>query len=349
MVAQSRQSRVETVCLVILTAVAGAAALFWLRPVMIPFVLAIFVSLGLSAAIDFQVKTLRVPGPLALPVTLLVGGLAFTLLGALVSASVGELAANSGTYNAQFAELIARAVRSVPFNLLGFVAEADLANLSSIPLSAVRTLLAGTTNALLEIISQSFLVIIFVAFLMVGSGRRSQSTGTWGEIEQRVKRYLVVKAGISAFTGLLVGGVLAILGVPLALVFGLFAFLLNFIPSIGSIIATLLPLPVILFSPEVTGAAVVLALVLPGVIQVGIGNIFEPKIMGESLDLHPVVILLMLIFWGMLWGIAGMLLATPLSAIMKILFDKIESTRPIAELMAGRVENLRSPANDTPA
>ena len=57
----------------------------------------------------------------------------------------------------------------------------------------------------------------------------------------------------------------------------------------------------------------------------------------------------MLIFWGMLWGIAGMLLATPLSAIMKILFDKIESTRPIAELMAGRVENLRSPANDTPA
>jgi AI-2 transport protein TqsA len=163
-----------------------------------------------------------------------------------------------------------------------------------------------------------------------------------GEIESRIKRYILTKALVSALTGVLVGTVLVVLGIDLALVFGLFAFLLNFIPSVGSIVSTLLPLPVVLVSPDVAATTAMLAIALPAVIQFAIGSVIEPKIMGGSLDLHPVAILLALILWGMLWGIIGMLLATPITAVMKILFEKMEHTAPIAELLAGRLDALRS-------
>jgi AI-2 transport protein TqsA len=158
----------------------------------------------------------------------------------------------------------------------------------------------------------------------------------WEEIERRIERYLVAKVTISAITGTLVGLILSALGVDLALVFGFLAFLLNFIPSIGSIIATLLPLPVILVSPEVSWTTVGLALALPGALQFVIGNVVEPSIIGDSLDLNPIVILMALIFWGVLWGVVGMLLAAPITAVMKILLERYELTRPVARVMAGR-------------
>jgi AI-2 transport protein TqsA len=113
--------------------------------------------------------------------------------------------------------------------------------------------------------------------------------------------------------------------------------LLNFIPNLGSIIATLLPLPVVLMNPEVSSTTAVLAFVLPALIQFTIGNVIEPNVMGSSLELHPVTILLALVLWGTIWGIVGMLLATPITAAMKILFERLELTAPVANLLAGRL------------
>ena len=122
--------------------------------------------------------------------------------------------------------------------------------------------------------------------------------------------------------------------------FGLLAFLLNFIPSFGSIIATLAPLPIILVNPDIQATAGVLAIVLPAAVQLTLGNFVEPKIMGESLDLHPVVILMSLVFWGMLWGIAGMFLSVPMTAVLQIFLERMEHTRPIADVMAGRLDRV---------
>ena len=130
----------------------------------------------------------------------------------------------------------------------------------------------------------------------------------------------------------------------LALVFGVLAFLLNFIPSIGSVISTLLPLPVIFLSEEMSDAAKVLAIAIPGGLQFAIGSILEPKVMGESLDLHPVVVLLGLIFFGMIWGIVGMILATPMVAVLRIVLERIEMTAPVGNVLAGR---LGPPPPDT--
>lgn len=336
--------RIQTVCLLILSGVALGGALYWLRPVMIPFVLAVFFALGLSPLLELQMRYLRFPRPLAVIATLILSLLLFTLVAALVSASVRQLAANASAYQAKVTQLLTDLAAALPLARFGLRSDALLAPLSEIPVGTVGGLLRGTTNAILDTLSQSLLVLIFVVYLLVGggSGRLAAPSGVWAEIETRIKRYLVTKALLSAATGTLVGGVLAVLGVDLALVFGLFAFLLNFIPSVGSVIATLLPLPVVIVSPDISPTVAILAIAIPGAIQFTIGNVVEPKMMGESLDLHPIVILMGLIFWGMLWGIVGMLLATPITAVMKILFEKLDYTRPLAGLLAGRLDALRS-------
>ena len=86
---------------------------------------------------------------------------------------------------------------------------------------------------------------------------------------------------------------------------------------------------------------------VPGAVQMTIGNIIEPLIMGEGLDLHPVTILLALVFWGLIWGVVGMFLATPITAVFRIVLDRFETTRPIAGLLAGRLPG--DEANSVPA
>jgi AI-2 transport protein TqsA len=340
---EQRERRFQTVCLLILSSVAIAVALFWLRPIMIPFVLAVFCALGLTPLIEFQIRYLWAPRPLAVLATLVFGIVLLTLLGVLISTSVGQLAANASVYQTQIKHLLDSVAATLPLEFFGVPIKTALDSLTQRALGTVGGLLVGTTNAIFGILSQSLLVLVFLVFLLIGGSTPARPNGGFlGEIESRIKRYILTKALVSAATGVLVGGALSVLGIDLALVFGLFAFLLNFIPSVGSIVATLLPLPVVLVSPDISSTTAVLALAVPAVIQFVIGSVIEPKIMGGSLDLHPVVILLALILWGMLWGIVGMLLATPITAVMKILFEKMELTAPVAELLAGRLDALRS-------
>ncbi len=333
--ARISEERVRTVCLVVLATVASAFALYWLAPVLIPFVLALFISMGLAMCVDWLVRRARIPRSLALPAALVLGIGALAGLGTLVSASVAQLAENGPVYAEQLGQLIDRAMSLVPSEWAFLVGDGSAA-LREIPVSTVGGLLASTTNAVLGLLSQSLLVLIFVIFLLLGGSGGPKREGTFGEIRRSVESYLLSKVVISAATGLLVGVTLGMLGVPLAMAFGVLAFLLNFIPNVGSLISTLLPLPVVIVSPEVSASAAVAAIALPAAIQGLMGNVVEPKLMGDSLDLHPVAILISLIFWGMLWGIVGMLLATPITAVGKIFLQRFDGSRPLAELLAGR-------------
>lgn len=332
----SRDAQIQTACLLFLSAVAGGFVLFWLRGVMIPFVLALFFALGLAPLIDLGVRYLRVPRAVALGGVLVIAVVLLMALGSLVSTSIGELTKRREMYQTQVRQLASRVVDALPLEAFGIDSPEEWDPLARIPASSVGRVVLGTTNALIDIMSKSLLVLIFVIFLLLG-GERGPPTGVWAEIDQRVRRYLTTKALLSGATGVLVATVLTVLNVDLALVFGLFAFLLNFIPSIGSVVATLLPLPVVALDPSVSPTVMVLAIALPGAIQLTIGNFLEPKIMGDALELHPVAILLMLIIWGMLWGIPGMLLATPITAVLKILFQRFDRTRVLADLLEGRL------------
>ncbi len=326
--------RIRTVCLLVLTAIALGAALNWLAPVMIPFVLSVFIATALARMMSALQRWVRMPRALAMTI-IVVGGLVILAgVGALIAMSVAQITANRAVYQTQLESLLARLTP-----LLGRFGVEVSSLLPSMPTMAGWMI--STSNALATVVSEGLVVMIFVVFLLGGRGDRP-STGVWATIETRIQQYLLTKTALSALVGVLTGLILVVLGVDLALVFGVFAFLLNFIPNIGPFVAVLLPLPIVLMAPQLSTTSAVLAIALPAVMHFTVGNVVEPKMMGESLDLDPVVVLVTLIFWGMIWGFVGLLLATPITAIVKILLERNELTRPVADALAGRVGGGRA-------
>ena len=152
-------------------------------------------------------------------------------------------------------------------------------------------------------------------------------------ISEQVSSYLSTLTLISLATGICAWIVLTILEVRLAAGWGVLTFLLNFIPTVGSIIATIPPvvMAVIQFSPGLFKPFLVLMLL--AAIQITIGNIITPKVVGDRLGVSPVVILLSLLLWGMIWGIPGALLSTPIISIIKIVCENIPALHSLAVLM----------------
>jgi AI-2 transport protein TqsA len=349
--------RIQTICLMILTGIATMGVLHWLRPVLVPFVLSVFLVCGIAPLSDLIQQRLRAPRFAAVAITFLLGIALMAILWLVIWLSVASLVRDADTYRQRFDDLVARVSAVLPEIPAGrddqepaeVVAPSDSDDRgepdSAQPSADLRELTGkyfGTgltliSTTLMDILGSGTVVLIFMLFLLLGgSSEAIPRTGVWMEIESKIRSYLVTKTVISAVTGAVFGFVLWLFGIPLSVVFALLAFLLNFIPNIGPIIACLLPLPLIVLSPDLSLTAMISVIVLASVIQFASGNVVEPKIMGDSFELHPVAILLTLMIWGMVWGIIGMILATPVTAAMKILFDRFERTRPIANLLAGR-------------
>lgn len=210
----------------------------------------------------------------------------------------------------------------------------------------VGSSLVQLSGSFVNVVSNMGMILIFLVFMLLGKpyGRRKIEVAFAGERAERIisvtgsitaqiSRYLTIKLLISAITALLVWAGLAIMGVDFPVTWAIFTFLLNFIPTVGSIIATIPPVLVALvqFYPGFWPA--VIALVFLVLIQQTMGSFVEPKLMGDSLNLSPVVILLSLVFWGWLWGVVGALLSVPIAAAIKIVCENITVLKPISILM----------------
>jgi len=194
------------------------------------------------------------------------------------------------------------------------------------------------TNAfgtILGLIRSMFFVIIFVIFLLLGRNPHAEHSHVYLEVVQKIRRYVGIKLVISAITGVLVWVILTLVGLKLAVAFGILAFLLNFIPSIGSIIATLLPIPIAVVQFQSSPWLIVVVVAVPGLLQNILGNIIDPKLQGEGLNLHPVTVILALSFWGLIWGIVGMFLAAPITAALRVFLMQFDTLKPIGKLLAG--------------
>ena len=168
----------------------------------------------------------------------------------------------------------------------------------------------------------------------------SREARIWAEIDAAIHRYLLAKTLVSVAMGLVVFIVLGpILHVKLAHLWGVLTVVLNFIPNVGAVLAALLPLPVILLDPDLSVAAQVLAIVLPLLVHFVIGNFVEPCLLGPLLQLHPVVVLLSLSFWYVLWGVAGAVLAVPLTSVLAIALKG--SRHAYADFLCAILEELR--------
>jgi AI-2 transport protein TqsA len=335
------EQRVQTVCLLILTLSALGFVMYCLKLVLVPFVLALLFTYCLTPIIDVQTRRLGLPRGVAIVDTALLGLLLLALVGLLVASSVGSMLRDFPRYQEQFAQLPDRIALAAPLQRLGIHWDMESSSLVRIQEQAVTQAISMVASEVTGVVSNGALVVVFMIFILSGrQAARQGINGILSQIEARIKRYVIQTVFFSALSAALVGAALAALGVDFAWVFAFLTFLLNFIPSVGSIIATLLPLPVILLAPEMSVTSMVLALAIPAAIQFGIGNVIQPKFQGAALDLHPVTVLMSLIFFGMIWGMVGAFLATPITAVIKIVLDRIPVTRPLAAVMAGNLDAL---------
>jgi AI-2 transport protein TqsA len=346
--------RIQTICLSVLTVVALGFALWWLKPVLIPFVVAAFLAIAFNPLVDVLEVRSRLSRTLAVCVALLLAFIVLAAMGLVISNAVEQFTSekNLTEYQSQISMLVNELTDSLPLARLG-VDRKDFVDFCETSLGDIaQSVLRGVPAAAADVISKSALVLVFLFFLQISSLKRDHPIGgAWGEMESRIRGYLITMTALSGATGALVGAVLSIFGVKAAVLFGLLTFLLNFIPNVGSFISILLPIPIVMLTPDLSVAQKIMAIGIPAVIQFLIGNFIQPKLMGGHMKLHPVVILIALIFWGMLWGIVGAFLAVPITSIIRIACDRHPLTKPVADLMVGRLDAFREEpllASETP-
>ena len=318
---------------VIVAGIRAASAIF------VPFLLAAFISLLCAPAL-FWLQEKGLPAAVALLVVLLgllgVGA----VLGSLLGTSINEFTRSLPSYQVRFAAV----VEQVSGTLTRFGIDLGDATGDANPFNPKATLglvgnLAGNLGSLLN---NAFLLFLTVCFILLEAasfphkvreafGHSDKVDARISEIGRSIRRYLGIKTLTSIATGFLAYAVLVVLGVKFAPLWGLIAFLLNFVPAIGSVLAAIPAVALALV--DQSGQTALLLGIGYLVINIAIGNFLEPRVMGEGMGLSPLVVLISLIFWGWVLGPVGMVLAVPLTVILRITLDSQPHTHWIAILL----------------
>lgn len=304
-------------------------------PVLLPVLLAGFLATVTSPLVS-GLRRAGAPRGIAVLAALLVVIAIFTLLGMLVGGSLGPFFERLPHYEAQ----LDRAVADSTAFLAGWgISEQELASVFAPGdlLELVGVFFRGFAGLL----SNTVLVLIVLVFMLVEAGALERKlAGVLSSDEQlarftsatyEVEKYLGVKTATSAVTGLLAGAWCWMLGVDFPMLWGLLAFALNFIPTVGSIVAAVPPIAVawIQLGP---GSALAVAVGYLAV-NFAIGNFLEPRILGRALGLSALVVVLSVMFWGWLLGPLGAVLGVPLTMLLKILLTNSEDLAWIAILL----------------
>lgn len=214
--------------------------------------------------------------------------------------------------------------------------------------TSLMPLLRSVSSSAINIIKNSLIILLLAMFLMMerhtlipklssvtqNSENPEKVAIMMDRINRQVSKYLGMKLLLSTITGLLFYATCLAVGLDLAFLWGVLAVILNFIPTFGSIIITLITIfmAVLQFLPNWTPVIIVAAGTIAT--QMIIGNILDPRLQGNQLNLSPFFILASLSIFGYIWGIIGMFLAVPIMSIMQIIFANMDSTRGIAILVS---------------
>jgi AI-2 transport protein TqsA len=311
------------------------------RGVIYPFLLAVFISYIIDPFIAFLMR-LKIPKAAAIFLILLGAFAVLSLIGVVVYSSGKTLAAELPRFEKRISDLsewLGKGVGGIPLK------HRVAALIDKINLQGVASFVLGAMGSVVGLISKLFILFLFLAFIVSGRGRvmakirkaltperSAQVMGALDNINAQVRKYLVIKTAMSFVNGLTVWLVLAIFGVDFALLFGFLAFLLNYIPNVGSLIAAVLRVGFAFFQFGTLWVPLWILIITVG-LDTLMGNLVEPRMMGKGLGLSPLVVFSSLVFWGWLWGIPGMIMAVPLVAVIKIVCQNIPALRPIAVLM----------------
>ncbi|MCC6552556.1 MAG: AI-2E family transporter [Polyangiaceae bacterium] len=318
-------------------------------PILVPLAFSAFLA-AISAPLVFWLRRRKVPDLVAVGLVVLVVLAALTGLAGVVGGSVNAFVAAAPRYAERFDHLLGQT--------LGWL-RAHGADVSAAKLremmdpTAALTLVGGTVTQLASVLSDTLLVILMLVFLLLEAtvlpakiraalGDPKADLGRFTEIVTEVNEYVVIKTYISLAMGAAAWLTLWALGVDFALLWGIATFLLNFVPNVGALIASIPPVLLALVQFGVARAAA--AAFAFGAMHMIIGNMVEPRVMGRRLGLSTLVVFLSLLVWGWVWGAVGMLLSVPLTMIIKILLENSEGWRWLAILMDGEVPGAPPPS-----
>lgn len=321
-----------------------AAGLKAASMVVFPFLIAVFIAIVMSPAINY-LQSLKFPRILAFMVVV---GVVFVSLGFIANTVITTINGLLG-YLPELQEKF----KIFSDQTIQIIERYDIINTQDIVVpsefdpnkifTAFGTLLKEST----ELVSKSFFIFLLVTFMLFETNvfhqkieyfasKNPQANQIADTFISNLKRYLEIKSLTSLATGILIFIGLQIIGVPYAPLWGIVAFVLNFIPTIGSVIAAIPAILVALLMSDISSAIWTIFLYLA--INITIGNFIEPRFLGKELGISTLVVLMSLLFWGFLFGIGGMFLAVPLTMSLKIALDANPNTKFIAVLLSDKID-----------
>ena len=307
---------------------------------LLPFTLALFIAV-MSMPLMFWLQLRRVPAPMAVALTMLVIGALFGGIILLGTQSVAELQTQLPGYQERLRVLYESWVDGLSARI-GVPLDQYL-TLSLIDPGAAIGLFGQTAARVVGFLGNTFVVLLIMAFILAeatvfpfkfrailgpeaGDGRRMT------KVIREVQEYLGIKTAVSLATGLLIGLLAWILGLDFPILLGLIGFVMNYIPTVGSILAAVPALVLSLLQFGTLGHFLAVSIAY-GLINTVFGNIIEPNLMGRRLGLSTLVVILSLLFWAWLWGPVGALLAVPLTMVVKIMLENTEDLSWVAILL----------------
>lgn len=334
---------IKSVAAFLVSLIATVVILIYCKSLMVPFVFALLLWVlvrKLNSLLNKVGFVSRLPSWIK---TIFSSTIIIVLIVALINVvvnSVAQLAATYTNYETNFNAIVTSINNTFNIDLMtsgkDIVGDFDFGSL-----------LTTTVNALTDILGNAFMIIIYVLFIFFEESNFQKKlkfifeeehqyeriSETLQKIEASVSEYLGVKTLLSLLTGFLSYMVMAIIGVDSAVFWAFLIFLLNYIPTVGSLLATMFPVLFCLLQfGDFTNALLVLVLV--GAIQVLVGNILEPRLMGNSLNISSLIAIVALTLWGIIWGVMGMVLSIPITVIIIIVLSQFERTKSIAIMLS---------------
>ena len=315
---------------------------------LVSLLLALFIAILIASPYAW-LQQKRIPRALALLIVLSIFFGVVFLVGSLIGSSAQEFSARFPSYQIRLREMMS--------GLLGFVGARginlpDSLAIESFDPGKVMGFAAAVFSGMQNLLANGFLIIIMVIFLLLeaptvpdkwraahaalGADEAEKTLARFRAAADNVNRYMAIKTLTSLLTGVAIALSLWLIGVDYPLLWGVMAFLLNFIPNIGSVIAAI-PVALLALVQLGVGACALTAAAYLAVNTV-IGSALEPRLMGRGLGLSTLVVFISLILWGWVLGAVGMLLSVPLTIALKIALDSNQETRWMAIMLGPSVE-----------
>jgi AI-2 transport protein TqsA len=310
------------------------------QTILVPFLLSVFIAV-ICGPLLFWLNRKKIPMGLALVIVIVVILCIGLLFGALVSASIIDFSNSLPVYEEKLGEkteaikgLLDRLDMPYPDRLMDIIDIGAVMRLAQRMLTGLGNLLG---NAFLILLTVSFILLEAATFpvkIDKAFGKSEAVMDDFRGVIESINSYMVIKTYISLTTGILVTVWLTVLKVDFPILWGLLAFIFNYVPNIGSIIAAI---PAVLLAYVQTG--ITTALLAAGgylVLNVVIGSVIEPRFMGRGLGLSTLVVFLSLVFWGWILGPVGMVLSIPLTMTIKIALSNSDETSWISTLLGSK-------------